>query len=72
MEANKPQQLELPQPQQQTSKDNSFAAMAAAGNPAQEFTVLRNKTAPKAPKILKPLSDPNDQKVIIQLHPSTP
>ena len=68
-----PQQSRQPQQQTSTGKDKSYAEIAAAGDPTQGFTVVGNKrTGKKAPEALKPLYDPNDQKVILQLHPSTP
>ena len=68
-----PQQPRQLHQQTSASKHNSYAAITAAGDPAQKFTVGRNKrTGPKAPKALKSLYNPNDQNVILQLHPSTP
>ena len=68
-----PQQPRQPCRRASAGGGDSYAAIAVAGDPAQGFTVVRNKrTGPKAPKALKPLYDPSDQKVTLQLHPSTP
>ena len=49
---------------------------AAQQQPQQhqkEFTLVQNKNKKKAnPKPLKPRYDPNDQRVILQIHPDTP
>ena len=54
----------------------SVTAAAAAADPAADksFTVVSNKKKAKAQKKgpLKPLYNPNDQKVIVQVHPDTP
>ena len=53
----------------------SYAIAAATTGGTTEYTLVTSQARGKkepAPKPLKPLYDPNDQKVIIQLHPDSP
>ena len=81
--ATKPTTLKLtlqkkaPQVQSQQAKLKdpvSYAGVAAQGEMPTTDISTKNigKRNQKSVKTLKPLYEPNDQKVIIQLHPSTP
>ena len=60
----------------QQQQQATYATTAATKDGTTGFTLVggkkTRKTTVTAPKTLKPLYDPNDQKVIIQLHPDTP
>jgi hypothetical protein len=51
-------------------KNSTYAGAAASAPEAAGFTVVSNKK--KKEKLLKPQYDPNDQRVILQIHPDTP
>ena len=47
--------------------------MAQTPGPAGEgFTLVAAKKKQKGPQTIKPVYNPNDQRVIIQIHPDTP
>ena len=84
-QATKPTALKLtlqkkaPQVQSQQAKPKgpvSYAGVAAQGEmPTTDPDISTKNTGKrnqKGVKTLKPLYEPNDQKVIVQLHPSTP
>ena len=67
----------LPGPENTTSPSvpvsSTYAGVAKTTDNTTEFNLVSRKKVPKKPaQLLKPHYDPNDQKVIIQLHPSTP
>ena len=74
----KEQPAKLPQPagqQEVPTGGSSYAGVTAvAPDEDNSFTVVTNKkeAAEKGPQPLKPLYGPNDQKVVVQIHPDTP
>ena len=61
--------MEIPEPAAQTS----YAADTAAGpGTDNSFTVVAKKKNPQKKGPLRPLYNPNDQKVVVQIHPDTP
>lgn len=64
-------------PPQSKPEVASYATAAAAPEGTTEFTRVTNRNKNKnkkaaAPKILKPMYDPNDQRVVMQVHPTPP
>ena len=57
-----------------TPAEASYANVTAANtdNTDKTFTVVTHKKKPTKKGPLKPLYNPNDQKVIVQIHPDTP
>ena len=54
-------------------ENTTYAAVAAATSDSEKaFTIVSRKKKNQFKGPLKPLYDPNDQKVIIQIHPDTP
>ena len=64
---------EEPNPTVREPENTTYAAVAAATSDSEKaFTIVSRKKKNQFKGPLKPLYDPNDQKVIIQIHPDTP
>lgn len=66
--ADKPTSTEKPP----GNNNNTYAGAAASAPESAGFTTVVNKKKKEKEKLLKPQYDPNDQRVIIQVHPDTP
>jgi hypothetical protein len=66
--ADKPSNAEKPP----GNNNNTYAGAAASAPEGTGFTTVVNKKKKEKEKLLKPQYDPNDQRVILQIHPDTP